>query len=221
MIEVASIATVVVLTYLVLQVLGPRPQKILLSAAERSQYTQNVVGRFGTFVYIANVVGAITSLATVYVFFIGSSQLFGLFIYVCIISMFAARPITSKLTDILLEQKVFRARLAVDTPTAAAITSLFWTYENRTVARLIQVLTQVSLLAILWLEFATLTKLSIGLFGLQSTGTQALAMFVAVFFMSDFIMRNGLRGFLFADLLEFPLILLGVSGLLVGTALLV
>jgi hypothetical protein len=221
MIEVASIATVVVLTYLVLQVLGPRPEKILLSAAERTHYTKNIIGRFGTFVYIANVVGAITSLATVYVFFIGSSQLFGAFIYVCIISMFAAGPITSKLTDVLLTKDAFRTRLAIDTPTAAAITSLFWSSENRGVARLIQILTQISLLAILWLEFATLTKLSIGLFGLQSSGSQALAMFVAVFFMSDFIMRNGLRGFLFADLLEFPLILIGIAGLLIGTALLV
>lgn len=216
MIELASIATVVILTYMVLQVLGPRSERILLSVEERAYYTKNIVGRFGSFVYIANVVGGITSLATVYVFFIGTTQLFGTFIYVCIFSVLAAGYVTTRLTDALLAKQAFRERLAVNTPTAAAITSLFWSAENPSVAMLIKYLTLVSLLAILWLEFATLTKLSIGLFGIHSIGTQALVMFVAVLFTFDFIVRNGLRGFLFADLLEFPLILIGVCGVLAG-----
>jgi hypothetical protein len=220
MIELASIATVVVLTYLVLQILGPRPEQILLSAAERIQYAKNIVGRFGAFVYIANVVGGITSLATVYVFFIGTSQLFGYFVFICILSMFLSGYVTAKLTSALLARPTFKKRLDVNTPTAAAVTSLFWSEEDATVSRLIKLLTQTSLLAILWLEFATLTKLSVGLFGMQSLAAQAVVMFAAVLFMFDFIVRNGLRGFLFADLLEFPLILLGICGLVTGIAFL-
>jgi hypothetical protein len=220
MIELASIATVVVLTYLVLQILGPRPQRILLSAQERIQYTKTIAGRFGAFVYIANVVGGITSLATVYVFFIGTTQLFGYFIFVCILSMLAAGYVTAKMTDALLANPTFKGRLDVSTPTAAAVTSLFWVERNTSVSKLIKLLTQTSLLAILWLEFATLTKLSVGLFGLHSVALQAFVMFAAVLFMFDFIVRNGLRGFLFADLLEFPLILIGICGLLIGIGVL-
>jgi hypothetical protein len=220
MVALAAIATVIILTYMTLQLLGPQPRRILLSVEERARYTKNIIGRSGAFLYMANVVGALSSLATVYVFFIGATQLFGYFIYGCIISMMLTGFVTTRLTNALLANDHFRARLETDSPTAAAVTSLFWSRDNTSVSRLIKVLTQVSLLAILWLEFTTLTKLFAGLFGLSSLAYQATVMFVAVLFMFDFIIRNGLRGFLFADLLEFPLILLGTIVVLVGTLIL-
>jgi hypothetical protein len=125
MIALAAIATVIVLTYMMLQLLGPRPQRILLSSEERARYTNTITGRFGAFVYIANVVGALSSLATVYVFFLGTTQLFGYFIYVCIISLVATGFITIRLTNTLLANSTFRSRLETASPTAAAVTSLF------------------------------------------------------------------------------------------------
>jgi hypothetical protein len=68
MVALAAIATVIILTYMTLQLLGPQPRRILLSVEERARYTKNIIGRFGAFLYIANVVGALSSLATVYVF---------------------------------------------------------------------------------------------------------------------------------------------------------
>jgi hypothetical protein len=54
----------------------------------------------------------------------------------------------------------------------------------------------------------------------MSLSLQVTVMFFAVLFMCDFIIRNGLRGFLFADLLEFPLILLGTFIILAGALIL-
>jgi hypothetical protein len=218
MIELIAIVAVVVLTYLLLLVLGPRPVDIFISIKERERWAKIVSGRGGTLFYISNVVATLTSLATVYVFFIGSTKLFGYFIGVCLLSIVAAGWVTLRFTRRLLETELFATRLSQHEATTAAITSLFWSETTKPVSQLIKYVSQVAIACILWLEFATLAKLFGGLFGIESTRGVSIAYFLAVLFVFDFTFRNGLRGFLFADLLHFPLIFLGVIAFAVGTA---
>lgn len=216
MIELVAIAAVLAALYLFLQILGPRPQKIFISTQERQQWAGLLAGRFGKTLYVSNVAATLVSLATVYVFFIGSSQLFGYFIAVCVVSIIAAAPITVRFTNRLLTSPLIAERINQPTASAAAITSLFWSEKTKSVSRTIQVITQTSILCILWLEFATLAKMFGGLFGIENLLPLTAVMFFAALFTFDFTIRNGLRGFIFADLLLFPLILIGTITLLGG-----
>jgi len=217
MIELVAIGAVFVTTYLLLMILGPRPGNIFVSIEERQRWSGMLASNFGAFVYLSNVVATLTSLATVYVFFIGTTQLFGYYILVSLVSILIAGPVTLRFTRRLAETRLFSARFVDSEAATAAITSLFWSPETRKVSLILQLLAQVAILCILWLEFATLAKLLAGLLGFDTPYWQTIVMFLSVLFVFDFIFRNGLRGFLFADLLHFPLIAIGVVLFLGGT----
>jgi hypothetical protein len=217
MVELLAMTTVIAVTYLFVQILGPRPQNVLLSQAERARWSGQLAGKTGAWLYICNVAATLTSLATVYVFFIGTSQLFGAYIFVCVISIFLGSYVTTTVTRKLVLNKSFSARLESPDASAAVIASLFWSPQSTREAYAIKYITELAIFCILWLEFATLAHLFVALFGIESAYLKYSIMFIAVFFTFDFTIRNGLRGFLFSDLLLFPVIGVGVFFLVGGT----
>lgn len=220
--QALTICAVVVLTYVFLQMLGPRPASLFIPLQEREKWSALLDSRLGRLLYIANLTATLTSLATVFIFFIGSSALFGHFIYVSIASVILGAFITVRLTAALASSEQFKNRLQGQGVSTLAIASLFWADSDagRRTSSIARLITLVSIGCILWLEFATFSALAGALFDLKSAHSQALLMFFSVLFIFDFTLRNGLRGFIFTDLLHAPLILIGSFGVLYGAILL-
>jgi hypothetical protein len=217
--QITVVLAVFVLAYIALQILGPRPATIFISLAERQRWADVLKSRIGKLFYVANIAATLTSLATVYVFFIGNSSTFGFAIYVCLLSIIFGATVTVSLTQRLLKTPHFLERFSSSQISTVAITSLFWRESDETskkVSRFAKLLTITSILSILWLEFATATSIASGPLGIESVHYKSILMFVWVYLVFDFTIRNGLRGFIFLDLLLAPLILLGIAVLAYG-----
>jgi hypothetical protein len=217
--QIAAIFSVFGLAYLALQMLGPRPPSVFISLKERQRWAELFRSRVGRYFYIANIAATLTSLATVYVFFIGNSSLFGYAIYVSVITIVLGTFANVPLTKRLLGTKPIREKLQTSEVSTVAVTALFWSagdIESQRVSRLSKYLTITSILAILWLEFATATYLAAGALGIADVYYKSLIMFLFVYLIFDFTVRNGLRGFIFLDLFLAPLILVGSAVLAIG-----
>jgi hypothetical protein len=218
LIQFLTIATVVTLTYLFLQVLGPRPSNIFIPLSERQRWNAIIGSRFGRWMYVANVAASLTSLATVYIFFLGSSALFGAFTYISVASILLGAIVTPRLTASLTETPRFAKRLEGSDVSTVAIASLFWSADEagRKASAVARYVTLVSISCILWLEFATFSTVASSLFEIDRITFRALILFFSVLFVFDFTFRNGLRGFIFTDLLHAPMIIIGTAVLMVG-----
>lgn len=97
------------------------------------------------------------------------------------------------------------------------IASLFWTElpSDRAVSLLVKWISLASMIGIIWLEFALFADISGLILGAPGI-TRAAMMAVAVFAVVYFTLRYGLRGFVFADLLHAPLLILSSTVLLAG-----
>jgi hypothetical protein len=219
--QILTIVSVSAITYLFLTILGSRPASIFLSLEERKRWNSLISSKIGIFMYIMNISATLTSLATVYIFFIGNSSLFGFAIYICVITIVIGSLITPRLTEALLDTPQLKRRMSSENLASVAIASLFWGDDSasKRVSKMVKIITLISISSILWLEFASLTKLSSALIGVRSLSFEIGTIFIAVTFVTDFVIRNGLRGFIFVDLLLGPLILLGILALCAGVTL--
>ena len=74
--------------------------------------------------------------------------------------------------------------------------------------------------SVIWLEFNLMTEFAGLLFHVDTWPVKTGIMFVSVLSVVYFTLKYGVRGFVFADLLHSPFILIGAVGLFVGAALL-
>ncbi|WP_459858911.1 SLC5/6 family protein [Dongia sp. agr-C8] len=217
-VQIAAVLSVLVLTYLIFQVLGPRPASIFLTRGEKTFWDSKIVAKFGSYLFLSNFVASITSLATVYIFFIGNSKIFGYWILVSVVTVVFAGVAARSVTNSYLRQPRYLERLNSDAPSSAVLASLFWA-PNRSgmaISSIIKWLSITNILCIIWLEFSVFSDLS-GLILLpQSLMFSSSTMFIMVAIVFYFTLRNGLRGFLFADLLHAPMVLGGSLILLTG-----
>lgn len=222
-VQIVTILAVVALTYIFLQLLGSRPKNIFLTLEERQRWNTILASKIGPWLYMSNLAATLTSLATVYVFFLGSSSLFGRYIYISAISIVVGALVTVKLTERLISTQRFSNRISTQNISTVAITSLFWSNnaEGKAASKIARVITLCSILCILWLEFATFAILAASVFNITGIEARAVIIFLAVLFVFDFTLRNGLRGFIFTDLLHAPLIVIGIATVLLGAATIV
>ena len=223
LVQLLTVAAVVALTYLFLQLLGPRPANIFIPLSERQKWTKLLSSSLGGWLYVSNLAATLTSLATVFIFFIGSSPIFGSYIYVSVATIIVGSVITTRLTERLANSEQFKRHLDRSEVSTVAIAALFWreTEAGKQASWIARIITLVSISCILWLEFATFSTLAGSIFGFDSTLNKSFVMFFAVLFIFDFTLRNGLRGFIFTDLLHAPMILLGTLAVLIGALFLI
>jgi hypothetical protein len=221
--QVAAILSVFTIAYLALQILGPRSVVRFISLADRESWATTLQSQVGKYFYITNIAATLTSLATVYVFFIGNSREFGYALYASLISIVLGSFVTVALTRRLLATKSFRENFASGDLSTVALTALFWQKDDprsHLVSLIAKAVTVTSIVSLLWLEFATAVYIASGLFGLDSSHAKTILMFIFVFLVFDFTVRNGLRGFVFLDLFLAPIILVGTIILAVGVIIL-
>jgi hypothetical protein len=224
--EILSQATaflmIVVATWFVFLFAGITKDSLFYTREQRSTFDQKLRGAFGNYATICAIFGTLTSLATVYIFFIGTSKIFGGFSLACPLLIFTGAFVTNFFTEKISIQKRTIELYSNKDQISAVLPAIFWddSRDGRINSLLGKYLSLINISGVLWLEFSVFADLTGAVYGPVGPHIQAVSFFLAslavVFFLSNF----GLRGFVFADALQAPilaLITLAILGLLVAS----
>jgi hypothetical protein len=232
--QALTISGMIGATFLIYQALGPRRQSLTYTREERREWDELVSKDLGTWLTVCNIFATITSLATVYVFFIGNTRPFGWWIIFPILTIWTGAFVTNYFTRKLISQAHLKNRVAADDQSLSVILSLFLdgTPQSVYATQLIRYLSLASIAAILWLEFSVFADISSRLVWpvdmssrtavpsslLYNIALGTALIFACSFFVTFFTLKYGLRGFVFADLFHTPFIVMGTLGILIGAA---
>jgi hypothetical protein len=215
LLQIASIASVFFATYLVFQSLGLRSDRLFYSREEKTAFDKLISGLFGSYAAVSNIVATLTSLATVYVFFLGTTKIFGYYVFACAIAIGFSYWVTNRITAHILNSV---SRVSTLDQVSSVIASVVWsdTPDGKRSAAIIKLLSLASIGSVVWLEFSIFADLSGALLGIESIFVRSGITFLIAFAIIFFTFRFGLRGFVFADVFQAPLIVIGSIGVLVG-----
>jgi hypothetical protein len=221
--QILTISGMIGATFLVYQALGPRRRTFTYTREEKKAWDRFASGTLGDWLTSCNIFASITSLATVYVFFIGNTRKFGWWILFPIITIWAGAFVTNYLTRRLIARPGVAAKLAAGEQSAGVILTLFLDGAKSGVraAAIARSVTIINILAILWMEFSVFADLSSQMIWSGSVCGGAILIFVCSFAVIYFTIRYGLRGFVFADLFQCPLMAIASLSLLIATMVVV
>ena len=217
--QLLTIVGMILATFYVYQALGPRRANFTYSKEEKAEWDSIAGNDLGSWLTVCNIFASITSLATVYVFFIGNTRLFGWWILVPLITIWAGAFVTNHITKLLLSKPHILQRLTSADQSAAALPSLILdgTSEGVKAASIVRYISLANITAIIWMEFSVFADISSQLIAPGSITAGVIFLFACTFSVIYFTLKYGLRGFVFADLFHSPLIAFGSIALLVGS----
>jgi hypothetical protein len=160
--QILTISGMIGATFLVYQALGPRRQTFTYTREEKKAWDRFTSGALGDWLTSCNIFASITSLATVYVFFIGNTPKFGWWILLPIITIWAGAFVTNYITRQLIGKPNVAAKLAAGDQSVGVILTLFLdgAKSGLRAAAIVRSVTIINILAILWMEFSVFADLS-------------------------------------------------------------
>ncbi|WGH75657.1 hypothetical protein P8625_00400 [Tenacibaculum tangerinum] len=221
--EILTIILVFGMTFLFFQVLGRPKESLVYTAEEKDKWDRQIGPKLSKWFTATNIVGTLTSLATAYLFFIGNSKIFGWAILACVVSIFFSGFITNFFTKKILSTTRIKELLESKKQKVGVIASLFWNDTNnaKQLSNLVKVISLLNIGAIIWLEFALFTDIFVYLFQIEHIMLKSLVIFLATTLIIYFTVKYGLRGFVFADSFQSPLILFSILLLMTGCGILI
>ena len=216
--QLIPMAVMFALTYLAYQTFGPPRLKLVYTEAEKAAWDDLVKQPLGTWFTITNVLGTLTSIATAYLFFIGSSKLFGWWSLLCCVTIWLGALVTNGLTRRIIRLPRVAARLGTPDLTGSILASVFWddTVPARATASLIRWISLFNIGALIWLDFSLFARISTIILGLNSRWAASGILVVTCLVIFHFTIRYGLRGFVFADLFQSPALAISTAVLFLG-----
>lgn len=219
LVQFATIVLMFVLTFVIYKVLGPPKRGLLYTRDDRLKWDDFIrTHSLGGVLTTLNVVGTLTSLAGCYVFLMGSSKLFGVFILMCSVTLIPGAYVTNFFSQRIMASSRLQKLLDSPNQTGGVIAALFWSPEpaSQWTARLVKWISLLNLAAVLWMEFTVFASIGAQLLGFDSVFVAPLLLLGCCFAVALFTLIYGLRGFVFADLFHVPLVALAAVALLVG-----
>jgi hypothetical protein len=220
--EILSIGSMILMTYVIFISFGERRPTLLFTKEEKENWDSVMSKKIGSWFTRTNIIGTLTSLATVYIFFIGSSKLFGFFIFICSLTIWLGAYITNFTTKKICAIPYVSNMLNSPSQTGGVIACLFWRPKDKKAqysARLTKWISIVSIFAVIWFEFSLFGDIAGGLASLN-TGYSAILIFFCALSVFYFTLKYGLRGFVFADFFQAPLIIISSIVLFIGVFIL-
>lgn len=123
--QILTISGMIGATFLVYQALGPRRRTFTYTREEKAAWDAFASGRFGDWLTSCNIFASITSLATVYVFFLGNTGKFGWWILFPIVTIWFGAFVTNYFTRKLIARPRVAAKLDAGEESAGVILTLF------------------------------------------------------------------------------------------------
>jgi hypothetical protein len=204
-----AVGLTVFLTFQFFRLFGTRSNSIFISPDEKVSWSNNISGLLKMLLTTTNIFGTITSLATL-LFLAGSAKLFGVFAFATgltiAISVYVTNPITKK----LLTNEKIKKRYEQSDQVGGVIASLFWDEDtyNQSLSRLVKYISIIGIFSIIWLEVSLFSDFSCSYLGVSDPISKTIVAAITFFIIFFFVVQYGLRGFVFADLLHAPLIII-------------
>lgn len=223
-IAVATVTALVVFvgTFLVYSALGDRSRGLLYSREQKRNWDASVTPALGNWLTIANICGTLTSLATVLVFFVGNTSIFGWFVLASPITLLIGAVVTTKLSRKVCAIPRIKNLFTSSDQTSGVIAALFvdGSREGLLTARVVKFISLANIFGIIWLEFALFAKIFASSSGLEGLSAEVVTIALVAFGVLFFVFKFGIRGVVFIDLLHAPLIGISAVGLLIAAVLL-
>lgn len=220
--QITTILTVIILTLLLYSAFGPKKRSIIFSKEERPGWDKFVDSKIGKWFTTTNIIGTLTSLATAYLFFIGSSKLFGWVIFISGFALWGGSYITNYFTKRIIKIPHIEELINKSSNTFGVIASLFYQKGNiKSIknSHIVKYISLLNIIGVIWLEFSLFSDILSYVFHFQSIYIKALVVLITAFVIIFFTIKYGLRGFVFADFFHGPLILISIIVLLVGSVI--
>lgn len=223
-IQILTILGMFFVTYIAFLSFGKPKTNLLFTKEEKEQWDKSTQsGWLGKWFTATNIVGTLTSLATAYLFFIGNSKLFGWVIFMCSLTIWFGSYITNFFTKKILSDTYIKELLGSKDQAGGVIATLFWRPENKNAQNTALIVKWISILniaAIIWLEFALFSDIAGKLFSLSEIYYKLGIIFICSFVVVYFTVKYGLRGNVFADSFQSPIIAISALSLIVGSIIL-
>jgi len=220
--QVASMLVVLASTFLIFKSFGPRREFLLYTAEEKKEWDKAIGGDVGAWLTISNIFGTLMSVATVYVFFMGSAKLFGGFSLACVVSILFGAFVTNVVTKKICKNKKVCDLLESGGRAGGVIASIFWRDDqsSRKLSGIVKYISIANILGVIWLDFTVFTDISSAILNINNVLLQCAVLFAVCYVIFYFVIRYGLRGFVFADLFQSPLVGLASVAMVLGVVLL-
>ena len=217
--ETFSALFVIALTFGLYSMLGQRKAELVEIVESRVSWQASARAGLGKWIAISNNVAAITSLATVYVFFIGSARLFGWWTFACCASIFLGSYITNFFTERIRSRQEIAITLSEAQQKGAVLASFADLFTaSHHYSRLVKAVSMLAIAGVVWMEFAVFGDITGSLLN-YSTDGKVVLVWVVCFGVVYFTLRFGLRGMFLTDILHAPLIVGAGAFLLLGAVI--
>jgi len=210
--QLIAIGIVFLITYIFFRGFGPRTHTLLYTRDEKTSWDASLSSRIGSWLVATSIFGTLTSFAT-WNFLTSSAKVFGWFALGTALTIMISPIVTNKLTIPIRRTPRIRNLLERNDQVTGVIASLFWgeSRDKRALAGALKYVSLFSILSVIWLEFTAFVDVTASLGGIGVDTVEGMVargaiMALAVFGVIYFVLRYGIRGFVFADLLHAPLI---------------
>jgi|GEM_PF-2610769 len=217
-IQLLSIIGMFFLSYVGLRAFGKPTTKLLFDPEEKRKWNTLLQSGFGNWLTSTNIVGTLTSFATVLVFFLGNAKVFGLWVLVCSFSIWIGGYCTNFFTKKIASLPRVASLLLSSSQTGGVLASLCWadSRDGRRSSLWVKYISLANISAVIWLEFALFSDIGGEVFGLTNIWMKALFLALCSFAVIFFVLRYGIRGFAFTDIFQTPIIALSVLLIVIG-----
>ncbi len=221
--QILSIVFILLISYLGLLSFGPIKGKILYTKEEKDNWDAIIEKRLGNWLTSTNIIGVLTSFATVYLFFIGNAKLFSFALLFCALFIGWGGYFTNKFTKKIIERSWIKDLLKSKEQSAGVIATFFWSerQEYKTASKIIKYFSLFNIGAVIWLEFALFSDIASNILGITTLFYKAIFLFFFFSTIYYFVIKLGLRGFVFADLFQTPIIVFCTIILIIGALIFV
>lgn len=195
-------------TFIFFRLFGTRSNAIFITASEKKAWDKRITGLLRRLLTVTNVFGTITSLATL-LFLAGSAKLFGVFALATGVTFALSAYITNPITKKFLQDPAIQKRYSDGEQVGGVIASLFWTdnEHDKLLSKLVKAISIFSTFSIIWLELSLFSNFSSAYLGIEDIAYKSIVAFATFFVIFYFVIKYGLRGFVFADLFHTPVII--------------
>lgn len=195
-------------TYEFYRRVGGKSSGLVMRADERNRWISSQNSNSVKMLNIASIFGTLTAFSTVFMFYLGGSRLFGIFILAPFIAFYLSHYITNKISRRLAGVDGGGGRDLSELNGGAILPSLFWRADRHSTHASIFVkwMCLASIFGIVWLEFAVLTdfvRLVVDLGFVASL----IVLFIIAYSVIWFTVSFGIRGFVVGDLFQAPVLI--------------
>lgn len=204
-----AVGLTVFITFIFFRLFGQQSNNIFVSESEKKSWDEKISGSLKKLLTTTNIFGTVTSLATL-LFLAGSAKLFGIFAFATGITFAFSGFITNPITKKFLLDESIKRKHEDNNQIGGVIASLFWAdnKSSRNLSIMVKYISMFAIFSIIWLEVSLFSNFASSYLNVGGVLGKTIIATLTFFIILFFVVKYGLRGFVFADLFHTPIIII-------------